>query len=156
MTLSGYPMTPQYSNLWTLLIEEKVEIFSIDTATVHFSFSGFLTSELHANCHFCSRTADTFPDTFTPSYVSQAMVRWQWSASCHLFVPVASQTTGVIWPKSREFLKELCRRVRLRSQTIQKGNSIVGGLHDSVMTHSECSLSYLLLLFIFPNITDVS
>ena len=69
----------------------------------------------------------TCPDTFAPSYISSAISEAGAVASlaeqrkrakyinlglCHLFQPVAIETTGAIGPQSLEFLKELGQRLR--------------------------------------------
>ena len=68
----------------------------------------------------------TCPDTFAPSYISQATTaagevaahaeerkcsKYSGLPVTHLFIPVAIETTGAIGPKSLKFLKELGRRV---------------------------------------------
>ncbi len=69
----------------------------------------------------------TCPDTFAPSYDSQAntaagevaahaeerkILKYRGLPVTHSFVPVAIETTGVIGARSLQFLKELGRRVR--------------------------------------------
>ncbi len=94
----------------------------------------------------------TCPDTFAPSYDSQAttaagevaahaeerkILKYRGLPVTHSFVPVAIETTGVIGARSLQFLKELGRRVRRQtgdpnstsyllqrlSIAIQRGNS---------------------------------
>ena len=72
----------------------------------------------------------TCPDTFAPSYlpsaasgvgaVAAAAEEWKKRKyshldQCHLFVPVAIETTGVFGPETMEFLWELGRRLQLVS-----------------------------------------
>ena len=69
----------------------------------------------------------TCPDTFAPSYVSNATrkagavaalaverkhMKYSQLDSSHQFEPVAIETTGVIGERSRKFLVELGRRIR--------------------------------------------
>ena len=69
----------------------------------------------------------TCPDTFAPSYSTIAanqvgavaqqaeeknMQKYKHLDSCHLFTPVAIETSGVFGPKTMEFLKGLGHRLR--------------------------------------------
>ena len=72
----------------------------------------------------------TCPDTFAPSYLPSAASgvgavtaaaeerkkrKYSHLDQCHLFVPVAIETTGVFGPETMEFLREMGRRLQLVS-----------------------------------------
>ena len=72
----------------------------------------------------------TCPDTFAPSYLPNAASgigavaaaaeerkkrKYSHLDQCHLFVPVAIETTGVFGPETMECLRELGRRLQLVS-----------------------------------------
>ena len=72
----------------------------------------------------------TCPDTFAPSYLPSTASgvgavaaaaeerkkrKYSHLDQCHLFVPVAIETTGVFGPETMEFLRELGRRLHLVS-----------------------------------------
>ena len=97
----------------------------------------------------------TCPDTFAPSYVSQATTaagevaaqeeeRKCSKYSClpvtHDFVPVAIEITGVMGPQTSLFLKELGRRVRGQTEDLLASSHIFQRLSIAIQRGNSSSI----------------
>ena len=100
----------------------------------------------------------TCPDTFTPSYVSNATreagavaalaeerkrMKYSQLDSSHQFEPVAIETTGVIGERSRKFLEELGRRIRRVTGEVNSTAFLLQRLYISIVVQRGNAASVL-------------
>ena len=97
----------------------------------------------------------TCPDTFAPSYLPSATSgvgavaaaaeerkkrKYSHFDQCHLFVPVAIETTGVFGPETTEFLRELGRRLQLLSADHNSTTYLIHRLSVAVQRGNAASV----------------
>ena len=103
---------------------------------------------LSLGCDQCCLAHATCPDTFAPSYLPSAASgvgavavaaeerkkrKYSHLDQCHLFVPVAIETTGVFGPETMEFLRVMGRRLQLVSADHNSTTYLILRLSASVL-----------------------
>ena len=99
----------------------------------------------------------TCPDTFAPSYVSQATTaagevathaeerkcaKYSSLPVTHDFIPVAIETSGVMGPQSLHFLRELGRRVRRQTGDPLNASHLFQRLSTAIHAERKLRLHY--------------